>query len=891
MSKLQYKCEICATDLKQKSHHTKHLLTEKHTDKKKIKLNELDQLSKDELIAEYNNNNVNEIINFMETREYDVINNNAIPCKTLCTTNKYQYSYNILWKLSDNIDTNINNSTINNSLKAIIKSCHDKLYSSSSIVGIKAQNDIMRILCIKLLQDQFNDESSELYQRCLKQNENLSENKYKQYLSYCKDLNNLIKNDDVFKEWKFLVNRYLKEILPSIYFEQDNKFNCENMNCIIDIIKIINTLKIDANFKDSFATACGDIHESFRAYSGGKGAKELGQYFTPRQLIHLMFHALGIDDLLQSQTDIYDPCMGTGGFLTRMFNMATIDSKNIYGCETELDTIKFGYMSLYLTTNECKHNIYKCNSLCENPLIQNNKMGGIITNPPFGTKMNYKDLEKTYNTKYPNSDITFMDIYPIKVNNGACLFIQHCVFMLKQNGFCAIVLPDGELFEGSSKWSKTFRKWWCNSVNIRTILKVASGTFEHAGVKTNIVIFTNDGPTENIKFMETSKECNEVKELFTITMNDLQSTEYSLDIGEYLEEVNQNYNCPMVALGDVCEFLPKSKRLASYGIKNGKYAFYTSSQKCTKYCNEYDYEEQCIIIGTGGTANIKYDKQFSCSSHNTVIQCINNLNIKYLYNYLLFNIQILNNGFKGSGIKNISIDYIKKLKIPLPSPEIQQEIITELTIVENSIKTIETRLTQLKIEKEQYKKYARKADIRGLLGDCPMVELKQLFNIKYGDKNPSTKCIGQQYPNISGGSKVSKYTDEWNIKENTILIARSGSCGSVNMFNEKCLMGSYGFCLDPLTDDLNIKYIYYTLTFNQSSIEKLSRGTAVKNINRDKLYSFKIPHPSPEIQQECIQIFEEKEQYLNKMDEKINQEKQYMDELKTLGKDIISSFC
>lgn len=32
MSKLQYKCEICATDLKQKSHHTKHLLTEKHTD-------------------------------------------------------------------------------------------------------------------------------------------------------------------------------------------------------------------------------------------------------------------------------------------------------------------------------------------------------------------------------------------------------------------------------------------------------------------------------------------------------------------------------------------------------------------------------------------------------------------------------------------------------------------------------------------------------------------------------------------------------------------------------------------------------------------------------------------------------------------------------------------
>ena len=132
--------------------------------------------------------------------------------------------------------------------------------------------------------------------------------------------------------------------------------------------------------------------------------------------------------------------------------------------------------------------------------------------------LTFATLEKLIN---PNSDIKFSDIYPLKVNNGACLFIQHCVFMLNENGFCAIVLPDGELFEGNSKWSKTFRKWWCTNVNIRTILKVASGTFEHAGVKTNVVIFTKDGSTQNIKFMETSKECNKVTELFTITQNDL----------------------------------------------------------------------------------------------------------------------------------------------------------------------------------------------------------------------------------------------------------------------------------------------------------------------------------------------------------------------------------
>ena len=140
--------------------------------------------------------------------------------------------------------------------------------------------------------------------------------------------------------------------------------------------------------------------------------------------------------------------------------------------------------------------------------------------------MKYKDLKGTYEKKFPDSPVKFEDIYPLKTNNGACLFVQHCVYMLAEGGFCAIVLPDGELFEGNSKWSKTFRKWLSEQVNIRTILKVASGTFEHAGVKTNVVVFTKDGPTQNIHFMETPKECNVVKDMFTISTGDLKRTDY-----------------------------------------------------------------------------------------------------------------------------------------------------------------------------------------------------------------------------------------------------------------------------------------------------------------------------------------------------------------------------
>jgi type I restriction enzyme, S subunit len=73
-------------------------------------------------------------------------------------------------------------------------------------------------------------------------------------------------------------------------------------------------------------------------------------------------------------------------------------------------------------------------------------------------------------------------------------------------------------------------------------------------------------------------------------------------------------------LGEICEFLPKSKRKASYGKDNGMYPFFKSSMKVDSYVDKPDYEEESLIIGTGGNANIKYNNKFSCSTDNFVIK-------------------------------------------------------------------------------------------------------------------------------------------------------------------------------------------------------------------------------------------------------------------------------
>lgn len=70
-----------------------------------------------------------------------------------------------------------------------------------------------------------------------------------------------------------------------------------------------------------------------------------------------------------------------------------------------------------------------------------------------------------------------------------------------------------------------------------------------------------------------------------------------------------------------------------------------------------------------GSADINfYDKKFSASNHCYVIQKDSqNIDVKYVYYYLKLNLQILEAGFKGAGLKNISKKYISEIKIPLLS--------------------------------------------------------------------------------------------------------------------------------------------------------------------------------------------------------------------------------
>lgn len=152
-------------------------------------------------------------------------------------------------------------------------------------------------------------------------------------------------------------------------------------------------------------------------------------------------------------------------------------------------------------------------------------------------------------------------------------------------------------------------------------------------------------------------------------------------------------------LKDLFDYLPKSKVQAGDGFEEGMYPFYTSSENQTKFLNEYQHGPGCLVFGTGGKASVHFTtRHFSTSTDCITIKPKVEVEIDagYVFQYFKGNMQVLENGFKGAGLKHISKAYLSDIQIPHPA-EIgdQQRIAHLLSKVEGLIAQRKQHLQQL----------------------------------------------------------------------------------------------------------------------------------------------------------------------------------------------------
>jgi len=338
-------------------------------------------------------------------------------------------------------------------------------------------------------------------------------------------------------------------------------------------------------------------------------------------------------------------------------------------------------MNFILILGDIPKNIF-CKDSLENPI--NTKAKLTLLNPPFSVKKNYEEI------LFNNDNNNIKEYIPIKTSSALLLFLQATISYLDTDGYSGLISPYGQDIFGKNKDYIDCRKFLLEKCSVEEIYINPSGTFRpYTGVDTIYIKYKKGYSTTQIKYY--NLKIDKTYELIKIiNIEDIKNNNYSLDCNSYTS-YNKSYNNILYKkIGDIVKFEKKSKRQASFGKKIGKYPFYTSSKEGNKFCDECDYTDECIIIGTGGVANIKINKNFSCSADNLIMKSNdNNILTQYIYHYLLNNLHLLEEKFHGSVIKHLIKDDLIKIEIPIPSLNEQLDLINniKLTIV-NEIKTI-----------------------------------------------------------------------------------------------------------------------------------------------------------------------------------------------------------
>lgn len=239
-------------------------------------------------------------------------------------------------------------------------------------------------------------------------------------------------------------------------------------------------------FEDTEQDKIASIYEELLEKNAGEKKSGAGQYFTPRPLINVMVELLAP----KVGEKWNDPAAGTFGFMIAADEYLKRKTDDYYalsakeklfqvyeafsGCELVQDAHRLALMNAKLHGLQSK--IAMGDTLTELGKEFKN-YDGVLANPPFGTKQ--------------GGERPTRDDFTIKTSNKQLNFLMHIYRSLRRDtgtARAAVVLPDNVLFEDND--GQKIRRDLMDKCDLHTILRLPTGIFYAAGVKTNVLFFT-----------------------------------------------------------------------------------------------------------------------------------------------------------------------------------------------------------------------------------------------------------------------------------------------------------------------------------------------------------------------------------------------------------------
>lgn len=817
-------------------------------------------------------------------------------------------------------------------LTTFFKNCLDLLRDNEGLTGEKALRNLSYLLILKLLEPHFGDiidiDNYEYDFSCFEE-EDIEHNRAR--LLSCVRFSNLSKEkeDNIPNMMK-----YLWDIILSVHpstkniFLPDKKFDIQRQSTYKKIVDKLNRINLSSIENDIL----GDSYEEVIQYI--MTGKVLGQFFTPHLIKKFMVGLIDPQIFSNGQIEsCCDPTMGTGGFLIEYIRVIQEKAKlndisldwqfikngGLYGKELEPDTYQLAVSNMLISTGHMFEQLDRGDSIRE-PIEK--KFDNLLVNPPFGIKgLKYDDFNYGLKEQY----------IPIKTDNAVSLFIQAIIFMLKIGGKCAIVLPDGQdLFSKTNATLVAVREYLMKTCDLKEIYLLPSGIFEHTTIKTCVFYFVKRREGSDVLRVKTQKKSNweyefsktlmtrtvqfydynpyeNIKNLLVeVPIEKIASNLYSLNYAEYMrddvEEEQYKDSVIVKTLGEVCKFdiggTPSRNKNEYY--ENGNNLWVSVRELNGGYI--YDTKEKITDLGVQNSSVKLFVKDtvlfsFKLSIGKTAIvgnplytnEAIagilskNNslLNNKYLYYYLTIqDFSKLGSGILGNG--SLNKKSLEQLKIPIPSLELQREIVKYLDFIyERANKTSNEKIAELK----QLNDFC--LNNQRIFGKNVIKTVGEICDKIHSGKFNSKDCkISGKYPFYT--NKVNNpegYTDEYCFDyEKYFILIKDGGAGD-KKYGEHIGLGkifkvfgksagtSHQYALVP-KKDFDYDYLYQYFKFIKNDIMDLAHyTTGLGCIKKSDIENLKIPIPSLERQQEIVAYCKTNDELIKQLEIEIENNK------------------
>lgn len=328
-------------------------------------------------------------------------------------------------------------------------------------------------------------------------------------------------NQKLFPYLKALKGEPKKDKIGEIFRELSGN-RIRSPHNLLDVIEILDKIE-KHHFQDTHLLS--QVYEEILQAMGSEGGWS-GEFYTPRPIIRAMVKIVNPE---LGET-VFDPFVGSGGFLVESFNhiyeksakdvraWRTLQTKTFYGQEKKPLPFLIGTMNLILH-HILVPNLTRSNTFMEDVhnMPESAKMDVILTNPPFGAE----ETQAVQNN------------YPIQVAATEGLALQYVMKRLKNGGRCGIILPEGNILFGGGAIGR-IREELLSKFNVHTIIALPQGAFSQmgTGIKTNLIFFDKTGPTKEIWYAEVGGKFTKKKTLQNEHFDDVLAKQKKREVSD-----------------------------------------------------------------------------------------------------------------------------------------------------------------------------------------------------------------------------------------------------------------------------------------------------------------------------------------------------------------------